>query len=99
MSEPVPTIVLGGTGYVAGELLRLIVGQGLRLAILGVGIGLIAAFALTHFLSSLLFGVSAADPISYIAVVGLLLGVVVAACYVPARRAMRVDPMIALRTE
>jgi putative ABC transport system permease protein len=79
------------------DMLRLIVGQGLRLAIFGVGIGLIAAFALTHFLSSMLFGVSAADPISYIAVVGLLLGVVVAACYVPARRAMRVDPMVALR--
>ena len=81
------------------DMLRLIVGQGLRLASFGVGIGLAAAFALTHFLSSMLFGVSAADPVSYIAVVGLLLGVVVVACYVPAQRAMRVDPMVALRYE
>jgi len=81
------------------DMLRLIVGQGLRLAAFGVGIGLAAAFALTHFLSSMLFGVSTADPVSYIAVVGLLLGVVVVACYVPAQRAMRVDPMVALRYE
>jgi predicted permease len=81
------------------DMLRLVVGQGLRLATLGVGIGLIAAFALTHFLSSMLFGVSAADPISYIAVVGLLFAVVLVACYVPARRAMGVDPMAALRSE
>jgi putative ABC transport system permease protein len=80
-------------------MLRLIVGQGLRLAAYGVGIGLVAAFALTHFLSSMLFGISATDPISYIAVVSLLLVVVVVACYVPARRAMRVDPMVALRYE
>jgi ABC-type antimicrobial peptide transport system permease subunit len=81
------------------DMLRLIVGQALRLAAFGIGIGLIAAFALTHLLSSMLFGVSAADPVSYLAVVGLLLAVVVVACYVPARRAMRVDPMVALRYE
>jgi putative ABC transport system permease protein len=81
------------------DVLRLIVGQGLRLAAFGVGIGLIVAVALTHFLSSMLFGVSAADPVSYLAVVSLLLSVVVVACYVPARRAMRVDPMVALRYE
>jgi predicted permease len=81
------------------DMLRLIVGQGLRLAIFGVAIGLVAAFSLTHFLSSMLFGVSSADPISYIAVVSLLLVVVIVACYVPARRAMRVDPMVALRYE
>jgi putative ABC transport system permease protein len=80
-------------------MLRLIVGQGLRLAAYGVGIGLVAAFALTHFLSSMLFGISATDPISYVAVVSLLLVVVVVACYVPARRAMCVDPMVALRYE
>jgi predicted permease len=81
------------------DILRLIVGQGLRLAAFGMGIGLAAAFALTHFLSSMLFGVSTADPISYVAVVSLLLIMVVVACYVPARRAMRVDPMVALRYE
>jgi len=89
-------MALGGQ---PGDMLRLIVGQGLRLAAFGVGIGLAVAFVLTHFLSSMLFGVSAADPISYIAVVGLLLTVVIVACYVPARRAMRVDPMVALRYE
>jgi putative ABC transport system permease protein len=81
------------------DMLSLIVGQGLRLAMFGVGIGLVAAFALTHFLSSMLFGVSSADPTSYVAVVSLLLVVVIFACYVPARRAMRVDPMVALRYE
>jgi len=81
------------------DMLRLIIGQGLRLAIFGVCIGLAAAFALTHFLSSMLFGVSSTDPISYIAVVSLLLVVVLLACYIPARRAMRVDPMVALRYE
>jgi putative ABC transport system permease protein len=81
------------------DMLRLVVGQGLRLAIFGVGIGLAAAFALMHFLSSMLFGVSTADPISYVAVVSLLLAVVIVACYVPARRAMHVDPMVALRYE
>jgi putative ABC transport system permease protein len=54
---------------------------------------------MTHFLSSMLFGVSTADPISYVSVVTLLLAVVIVACYVPARRAMRVDPMVALRYE
>jgi putative ABC transport system permease protein len=81
------------------DMLQLIVGHGLRLALFGVGIGLLAALVLTHFLSSLLFGVSSADPVAYVAVVGLLLGVVLAACYIPARRAMRVDPMVALRYE
>jgi putative ABC transport system permease protein len=59
----------------------------------------VVALGLTHFLSSLLFGVTATDPLSFAGVIFLLLVVVMMACYVPARRAMRVDPMIALRHE
>ena len=80
-------------------MLRLIVGQGLRLGLIGVGIGFAIALGLTHFLSSLLFGVTATDPLSFASVIFLLLVVVLLACYVPARRAMRVDPVIALRHE
>jgi putative ABC transport system permease protein len=81
------------------DMLRLIVGQGLRLGLIGVGIGFAIALGLTHFLSSLLFGVTATDPLSFASVIFLLLVVVLLACYVPARRAMRVDPVIALRHE
>jgi putative ABC transport system permease protein len=81
------------------DMMKLIVGQGFQLGLVGVGIGCTVAVGLTHFLSSLLFGVTATDPISYVGVIVLLFTVVVVACYVPARRAMRVDPMVALRHE
>ena len=81
------------------DMMRLVVGQGLRLALIGVGLGLVAALFFTRFVSSLLFGITPADPISYAGVIFLLLGVVLLACYIPARRAMRVDPMVALRYE
>ena len=81
------------------HILKLIVGEGMLIASIGLAGGLAAAFALTRLLSSLLFGVSASDPVTF-AGVAILLGVVVfIACYLPARRAMRVDPIVALRYE
>ncbi len=81
------------------DVLRLILGQGAKLALLGLGTGAVAALVLTHFMASLLYGISATDPLTFAAVCITLLGVAVAACYIPARRAMRVDPIIALRHE
>jgi putative ABC transport system permease protein len=84
-------------GAQSRDLFLLVVGQGLRLALVGVGIGLVGALALTRLMSTLFFNVSAHDPITLLSVCAVLAGVTVLACYVPARRAMRVDPMVALR--
>jgi ABC-type antimicrobial peptide transport system permease subunit len=77
----------------------MVVGQGLVLALIGVGLGLAGAFGLARLLTSLLYGVSPTDPVSYAAIAGLLVGVAALASWLPARRAARVDPMIALKSE
>jgi putative ABC transport system permease protein len=82
-----------------GDVLRMTVGAGLKLVLIGVAIGLGAAFILTRVMSSLLFGVSATDPATFIVISLVLVCVAVLASYVHARRATKVDPMIALRYE
>ena len=81
------------------DVLRVILGQGMRLTIVGVVVGLGAALGLTRLMSSLLFGIGSTDPWTFTSVAVLLLCVAASACYLPARRAMNVDPMIALRQE
>jgi len=81
------------------DILRLVLGHGLRLTLLGVGLGLAASFGLTRYLGSLLLGVTSTDALTFSSVVILLCAVALFACFIPARRAMRVDPMVALRYE
>lgn len=86
-------------GAEPGDVRRMMIGQGLRLAAWGVGLGLIGAAGVTRLVKSLLYNVTPTDPVSFAAVIALMLAVAAAAAYVPARRATRVDPMTALRAE
>ncbi|HKF50992.1 MAG TPA: FtsX-like permease family protein, partial [Candidatus Acidoferrales bacterium] len=81
------------------SVFRMVLGQGTRLAVLGIAIGLVAALAVTRVMNSFLYGVGATDPLTFAAVSLLLLSVALLACYIPARRAMKVHPMVALRHE
>ncbi len=86
-------------GAAAGDVLRMVLGQGLRTIFIGIAVGMIGAMALTRTVESLLFGVTPTDPLTFGAVTLLLVGTALLACYVPARRATSVDPVIALRYE
>jgi ABC-type antimicrobial peptide transport system permease subunit len=86
-------------GATRGDVMRLIVGHGMGLAVAGIGIGLVASWAITRSLGSLLVGVSPHDPGTFAAIAVLLAAVALIASYLPGRRATRVDPMITLRAE
>jgi putative ABC transport system permease protein len=86
-------------GAQADAVLKLVFKQGLTLAMIGVGIGIVAAATLARLMKSLLFEVSATDPLTYALIALLLLSVALLACYLPARRATKVDPLVALRYE
>jgi ABC-type antimicrobial peptide transport system permease subunit len=81
------------------EIVRLVVGEGLRLTATGLALGLVLALGLTRYLTTLLFGVRPTDPLVYLGVGALLLAVAAGASWAPARRAMRLDPVVALRED
>jgi len=89
-------LALGATRW---AVLRIVLGEGSKLVLLGAAIGAVAALGLTRLMVNMLFGVSAHDPLTLAGVAGLLILVALLACYIPARRAMKIDPMVALRYE
>ena len=86
-------------GAQKGDVLQLIIGQAMLLVVVGIGIGLLAAAALTRLMKTMLFGVSATDPITYVAIAVFFGAIALIASYIPAWRATHVDPLIALRNE
>jgi ABC-type antimicrobial peptide transport system permease subunit len=89
-------MALGAQGH---DVLRQMLGEGMALVMIGVALGLAGAIALTRLMKTLLFGVSATDPLTFSVTAGLLLVVALFACIIPSRRATRVDPLVALRSE
>src|SRR5438552_17785540 len=81
------------------SILQLVLRQGLGLAIAGAAVGLVGAVVVSHLMTGLLYGVRPTDPLTFVVVALLLIGVALLACYIPARRALRVDPLVALRYE
>jgi putative ABC transport system permease protein len=86
-------------GAQRSDILRMVVRQGLGLAIAGAAVGLVCALIVSHLMAGLLYGVRPSDPLTFGGVALLLIGVALVACYIPARRAIRVDPLVALRHE